>query len=196
MNTLLRELRASIMAIVCLALVVCGIYPIVVWAISQAAFPYKANGSIVEIDGKSLGSALIGQPFQGPEYFHPRPSAAGEGYDAANSGGSNLGPISKKLIAEVAARIDHYREVNGIGTDVPIPADAVTTSGSGLDPHISLENALLQAPRVARARNMSFEDVKRKMETFTQDRQFGILGEPRVNVFLLNLALDGQISKP
>lgn len=184
------------MAIVCLTVVVCGIYPIVVWAISQAAFPYKANGSIVEIDGKSLGSALIGQPFQGSGYFHSRPSAAGEGYDAANSGGSNLGPISKKLIADVAARIGRYREVNGVAADVSIPADAVTASGSGLDPHISLENALLQAPRVTRARNMSIEDMKRKLETFTQDRQFGILGEPRVNVLMLNLALDGKISHP
>jgi K+-transporting ATPase ATPase C chain len=196
MSSLLRELRASLIATMCLAVLVCAVYPIFVWAVAQVVFSHRANGSFVVIDGNPVGSSLIGQPFSGPKYFHPRPSAAGDGYDAANSGGSNLGPLSKKLIDDVAARIARYRKLNGIGPDVRIPADAVTSSSSGLDPHISVANALLQAPRVARARAMSLDDVKRKVETYTQGRQLGILGERRVNVLLLNLALDGKTCSP
>ena len=196
MKTLLREIRISVIATTCLAVLVCGVYPTLVWTVAQVVFPHRANGSFVDIGGKPAGSSLIGQPFNGPQYFHPRPSAAGDGYDAANSGGANLGPTSKKLIDDVAARIARYRELNQIGPDVPIPADAVTASSSGLDPHISVANALLQAPRVARARGMSLDDVKGRVNACTQGRQLGILGEPRVNVLLLNLALDGKMYKP
>lgn len=196
MKTLLREIRISVIATACLAVLVCGAYPILVWAVAQVVFPHTANGSFVTIGGKPAGSSLIGQPFSAPRYFHPRPSAAGDGYDAANSGGANLGPTSKKLIDDITARIARYREANHIGPDVPIPADAVTASSSGLDPHISVANALLQAPRVARARGMSLDDVKGRVNACTQGRQLGILGEPRVNVLLLNLALDGKMYKP
>jgi len=185
----------ALVAVICLALLVCGLYPGLVWVLAQALFSDKANGSLVDIDRKPVGSLLIGQPFAEPKYFSPRPSAAGSGYDASNSGGTNLGPISKNLIDHVAARVARYRELNGLGPDVPIPADAVTASASGLDPDISVENALLQAPRVARARGMSLDAVKQKIRLYTQDRQFGILGEPRVNVLLLNLALDGKLNK-
>jgi len=196
MSTLLRELRTSLIATVCLAVLVCAVYPIVVWAVAQVAFAHGANGSFVVIDGNPVGSALIGQPFSGSKYFHPRPSAAGYGYDGANSGGSNLGPISKMLIDSVAARVARYRKLNDIGPDVRIPADAVTSSSSGLDPHISVANALLQAPRVAQARAIGLDDVKRKIETCTEGPQLGIFGEPRVNVLLLNLALDRKTCSP
>ncbi len=196
MKNLLDDLWTSLVATMCLALLVCGLYPFLVWALAQTIFPHRANGSFVEIDGRTLGSSLIGQPFGGPKYFQPRPSAAGHGYDAANSGATNLGPLSKKLIDDVAARIDRYRKINDLGPNAPVPADAVTASASGLDPHISVKNALIQAPRVARARGISLEDVKRKVEICTQGRQFGILGEPRVNVLLLNLALEGNLWKP
>lgn len=195
MKTILAELRMALVAVACLALLVCGFYPGLVWVLGQVLFADKANGSFVEIDRRTVGSLLIGQPFAEPKYFYPRPSAAGSGYDASNSAGTNLGPISKKLIDHVAARIARYRELNGLAPDVPIPADAVTASASGLDPDISVENALLQAPRVARARGMSLDAVKQKIRLYTEGRQFGILGEPRVNVLLLNLALDGKLNK-
>ena len=193
MKPLLTELRTALVATLCLAVVVCGFYPGLVWALAQALFSDKANGSFVEIENRPVGSLLIGQPFAETKYFHPRPSAAGAGYDATNSSGTNLGPMSKKLIEDVAARVARYRELNGLEPDVPIPADAVTASASGLDPDVSLENALLQAPRVARARGMNLDDVKQKIQIYTQDRQFGIFGEQRVNVLLLNLALDGKL---
>jgi potassium-transporting ATPase KdpC subunit len=196
MKTMLTELRIAIVAALCLALVVCGLYPVIVWCAAQAFFPYSANGSFVEVEGKPVGSSLIGQPFSHAGYFHPRPSAAGNGYDAVNSGAANLGPTSKKLIDDVAARIVRYRDINGIGQDVSIPADAVTSSGSGLDPHISLENALLQAQRVARSRGISLDDLKRKLDTAAEGRQLGIFGEPRVNILLLNLVLDGKMLRP
>lgn len=193
MKNLVAELRASIAATLLLAVLCCGIYPAVVWGIAQAAFPGKANGSLVSSGGKAAGSSLLGQRFAAPDYFHPRPSAAGQGYDAANSSGTNLGPTSKKLIESVKERVDAYRADNGLPPDARVPADAVTSSASGLDPHISPENAILQAGRVAAARRMRKEDVMDKVRAHTDGRTFGILGEPRVNVLMLNLDLDGKL---
>ncbi len=194
MNYILSQLRISLIAVVTLAVLVCGIYPIVVWGVAQILFPDAANGSLVRVNGKVVGSQLLAQNFTGAQYFHPRPSSAGDaGYDAANSGGSNLGPTSKKLIETVKNRIDAYRAENNLNAETPVPADAVTASGSGLDPHISLENAYLQAPRVAKARGMSANAVKEEIKIHAEGRALGVFGEPRVNVLKLNLALDGKL---
>ena len=193
MKELLAEFRASIVVTVLLAFLCCGLYPVVVWGIAQAAFPEKANGSLLKVGGNVVGSSLIGQGFKGPAYFHPRPSAAGEGYDAANSGGTNLGPTSKRLIEDVRSRVAAYREENGLPTESMVPADAATTSASGLDPHISLANAVDQAGRVAAARGLTKEEVMKKVRAHAEGRIFGILGEPRVNVLMLNLDLDGNL---
>src|SRR5450759_5216923 len=142
-KNILNELRVSFIATVCLAVLLCGIYPAVVWLVAQGIFPAQANGSLVSVKGQVIGSSLLAQRFAGPGYFHPRPSAAGDGYDAVSSGGSNLGPTSQKLIAAVKERIDAYRAENNLAPGVLIPADAVTASASGLDPHISVQNALL-----------------------------------------------------
>ncbi|HLH53278.1 MAG TPA: K(+)-transporting ATPase subunit C [Verrucomicrobiae bacterium] len=180
-----------------LALVCCGLYPLVVYGIGQALFPQKANGSlIVAPDGTVRGSHLIGQQFAGEKYFHGRPSAAGNGYDSSSSGGSNLGPTSQKLRDSIAQNISDYRAQNGLSTNAPVPADAVTASASGLDPHISPENASLQAPRVAKARNLPIERVKALVAQFTTAPDLGVLGEPGVNVLDLNLALDQIASAP
>jgi len=187
----LAELRASILAVAVLGIIVGGIYPLVCWGIAQGLFPGRANGSLILQDGRAVGSSLIGQSFQSPVYFHPRPSAAGDGYDAERSGGSNLGPLSKALSEAVRARVAAYRAENGLTADALVPADAVTASGSGLDPHISPANARIQARRVARARGLTEADVLRLVEACTEGRTFGVLGEPRVNVLLLNLSLDG-----
>ena len=193
MKDLVAELRASIAATLLLAALCCGIYPAVVWAVGQGMFPDKANGSLVRFNGKVIGSALIGQGFAGPAYFHPRPSAAGNGYDAVHSGGTNLGPTSKKLIEDVKQRVAGYRAGNGLPPDTPVPVDAVTSSASGLDPHISVRNALKQAARVAKARGIGEKDVLAKVEAHTEGRSLGLLGEPRVNVLTLNLSLDGKM---
>ena len=193
MKDFVAELRASIAATLLLAVLCCGIYPAVVWAVGQGMFPDKANGSLVRFNGKVMGSALIGQGFAGPAYFHPRPSAAGKGYDAAGSSGTNLGPTSKRLIEDVKQRVADYRAENGLAPDARVPADAVTSSASGLDPHISLANANLQAGRVATARGMTKEDVLKKVRDHTEGRSLGIFGEPRVNVLMLNLELDGKM---
>jgi potassium-transporting ATPase KdpC subunit len=140
-----------------------------------------------------VGSNLLSQGFTDPKYFHPRPSAAGQGYDAAGSGGSNLGPTSKKLVDGVRQRVVDYRIENGLGADAMVPADAVTASASGLDPHISVENALLQARRVSKARSLAVELVRERIYAHTEGRTLGILGEPRVNVLILNLDLDGKL---
>jgi K+-transporting ATPase ATPase C chain len=192
MRSLLKELRISLVAILCLAVLLCGVYPTLIWGLAQGLFPEKANGSLIVKGGNTMGSSLLAQGFAGEKYFHPRPSAAGSGYDAANSGGSNLGPLSKKLIADTAQRVRGYRAENNLAPDVRIPADAVSASGSGLDPHISPENALLQAPRVARARGLSEDVVIGKIKAHTEGRTLGIFGEPRVNVLMLNLDLDGS----
>jgi K+-transporting ATPase ATPase C chain len=139
-----------------------------------------------------VGSSFLSQVFTDPKYFHPRPPAAGQGYDATLSGGSNLGPLSKNLLEAVKQRVQDYRTENNLSPDAPVPSDAVTASGSGLDPHISVANALLQAGRVAKARNLTVELVMEKINTHTEGRTLGILGEPRVNVLMLNLDLDGK----
>jgi K+-transporting ATPase ATPase C chain len=179
------------MATLALGALVSLVYPAAVWGLAQWIMPFKANGSLLEQDGKIVGSILIGQSFQAPQYFHPRPSAAGQGYDAASSGGSNLGPISHKFLDGLEQLVEKYRAVNHLEPDVKVPADAVTASGSGLDPHISPRNAQLQAPRVAAARSMSLGFVHKLIEEATEQPDLGILGEPRVNVLKLNLALDG-----
>lgn len=192
MKTLVRDLFSSVMAVVVLAIVCCGIYPLVVYAVSQACFPDKANGSLIyDASGTNvLGSQLLGQQFTGGKYFDSRPSAAGNGYDGLSSGGSNLGPTSQKLNDAIKDRIADYRKKNDLKESDPVPADAVTASGSGLDPHISLANARLQAPRVARVRGLKLEKVAELVRENTDERSLGILGEPGVNVLKLNLTLD------
>jgi K+-transporting ATPase ATPase C chain len=191
MKNWMTELRISLVAVLSLAVILCGLYPAAVWVLAQGLFPAKANGSLIVRSGTTLGSSLIGQGFAGPKYFHPRPSAAGQGYDAVRSGGSNLGPTSKKLVDAVRQRAADYRAENNLGPETMVPADAVTASASGLDPHISLNNALLQTPRVAKARGLDEMTVRKLVEAYTEGRDLGILGELRVNVLRLNLALDG-----
>jgi K+-transporting ATPase ATPase C chain len=191
MKPLLSELRSALMSTMILAVVCCGIYPLVVFGIAQAAFHDKANGSlIVEKDGTIRGSKLLGQGFTADKYFHPRPSSAGNGYDAANSSGSNLGPTSQKLNDAIKDRVATYRTENGLKESDPVPADAVTASGSGLDPHISLRNAELQIPRVAKACGLDADKVRALVKHYTDSADLGFLGEPGVNVLQLNLALD------
>ena len=193
MKTLINDLRSSIMAVLVLAVVCCGLYPLVVYAVAQLAFHDQANGSlIVDASGAVRGSALLGQQFTGDKYFNSRPSAAGNGYDGLASGGSNLGPTSQKLNDAIKDRIADYRKRNGLPDSAPVPADAVTASGSGLDPHISLRNAELQTPRVAKARALTEEKVRELIKQNTNGRDLGMLGEPGVNVLKLNLALDKQ----
>lgn len=256
-GSFLEHLWASIASTVLLVVICCGIYPLIVWGIAQAAFPAKANGSLVKRDGsyttkddEAVGSALLGQNFSAPQYFHPRPSSAGNGYDAANSSGSNLGPLSDKLLNGLVATDDkgnksvsfdgvrlrtlHYAIDNGITftSNLPldqfkdkdgnlddvklieafphagdpagksplvlsdfskaIPADAVTASGSGLDPHISMDNAQIQKARIAKARGITEEQVQELIDRNTDGPDFGIVGDPGVNVLMLNLALDSK----
>src|ERR1700687_862612 len=164
------------------------VYPLLVTALAQVFFRDKANGQLVQRNGTVVASRIIAQPFVGAGYFHPRPSAAGSGYDAASSGGSNLGPLSRKLEESVAKIAAAYRKENGLTPESPVPADAVTGSGSGLDPHISPANAALQAPRVAVPRGVPLEEVSRLAAVHREPRQWLFLGEPRVNVLALNLA--------
>jgi len=193
MKDFIHELRISLMATLSLAILLCGIYPLIVWIVGQGLFPSESDGSLLVYKGTTVGSRLLSQGFTDPKYFHPRPSAVGQGYDAAGSGGSNLGPTSKKLVDEVRQRVVDYRIENGLGPDAMVPADAVTASASGLDPHISVKNALLQAKRVAKARSLPVELVMEKIDAHTEGRTLGILGEPRVNVLMLNLDLDGKL---
>jgi potassium-transporting ATPase KdpC subunit len=192
LREMIVQLRISLVAVLSLAVLLCGVYTLLVWVAGQALFPRQAEGSLVRSGADVVGSSLISQGFAGPAYFHPRPSAAGAGHDAASSGGSNLGPTSKKLIETVRDRIAAYRTENSLSPSVPIPADAVTASASGLDPHVSLANALIQAGRVARARGLGAEAIRERIAAHTEGRTLGILGEPRVNVFMLNLDLDGK----
>ena len=191
MKELFAEIRGALLVTLMLAVVDCGLYPLVVFGIAQTFFRGQANGSlIVDASGTVRGSKLLAQGFTAEKYFHPRPSAAGNGYDAASSGGSNLGPTSKKLADSVAQNVADYRAQNGLATNAPVPADAVTASGSGLDPHISVRNAELQAPRVAQARGLTLEKVREFIRKSTDSADLGFLGEPGVNVLRLNLALD------
>ncbi len=193
---LLQEVKVSVLATLALLIILCGAYPLVVWGIAQIVFPGQANGSLVERQGKIVGSGLLAQAFNGAQYFHPRPSAAGDvGYDGASSGGSNLGPLSQKLIDQVKERVASYRTENNLPAATLVPADAVTASGSGLDPHISLRNAEIQAPRVAQARKVSADKVNKIIQNCTEGPDLGFLGEPGVNVLRLNLALDALAGK-
>jgi len=191
MSALVRQLRPALLAVVVFT-GICGVaYPLLVTGVAQVAWPDKADGSPIERDGVVIGSALLGQPFTSPAYFHPRPSAAGDGYDGAASSGSNLGPSNPDYLAIVAERVTAYRSENGLAADVLVPVDAVTASGSGLDPHISVRNARLQAPRVATERGMAVDDVLTMISEHTTKRPLAILGDPGVNVLELNIALNG-----
>ena len=192
MKTIFTEFGRSIGATLFFAIILCGLYPLIVYGVSQLLFHNQANGSLlVDKSGAVRGSALLAQNFTGAQYFHPRPSAAGSnGYDATSSSGSNLGPTSSNLLANITQNIATYRSDNGLATNAIVPADAVTASGSGLDPNISLKNAELQIPRVAKARGLTVERVRELVEANTQSRDLGVFGEPRVNVMTLNFALD------
>ena len=195
MKTLLAELKTSLLLTLILAGLLCGVYPVAVWAGAQALFPAQANGSLVTAaDGTVRGSALLAQSFTGDKYFQPRPSAAGTGYDATSSAGTNLGPTSRKLADSIKAAVAAYRTTNGLAADAAVPADAVTSSGSGLDPHISVANAELQAARVAKARGLPLPQVRALVAAQTSGPDWGLLGESRVNVLQLNLALDQHVA--
>jgi potassium-transporting ATPase KdpC subunit len=185
-----RLLRPAIVMTLLLCVLTGLVYPGIVTGLAQALLPHQANGSIVNVNGRPVGSALIGQPFTRPEYFHPRPSAAGEGYDAAASVGTHKGPTDRKLADTlITGAVETAVKEDGAERG-KIPTDMATASGSGLDPHISPANAELQLARVARARGMAPERVRELIAQHTEGRQFGVLGEPRVNVLLLNIALD------
>lgn len=185
MRNLVAAARMTVVTTVLLGV----IYPLTITAIAQAAFPARANGQLIERNGVVVGSSLIGQGFMSPGYFRPRPSAAGAGYDAASSGGSQLGPTNQKLVDAVKARVDAARIEN---PNAPVPIDLVTTSASGFDPHVSPAAADFQVPRVARDRGLTEAQVRQYVAAHTEGRQFGFLGEPRVNVLELNLALDAD----
>ena len=209
-----KQLVISIRITLVLLLLVSGVYPLVVWGLSQAAFKHQANGSLItNAQGQVIGSELLAQGFTKPEYFHPRPSAAGNGYDPTQSSGTNLGPTSDKLINGIHKKLANgkddptnfdgvkdlaaaYRKDNGLASDTLVPVDAVTRSASGLDPHISPANAELQADRVAKARNTTGDTVRGLIKQNTRGRSLGFLGEPVVNVLNLNVALDKAAPMP
>lgn len=201
----MKHLRPAIVLVVLFVLITGVVFPLAVTAVAQVAFPNQANGSLVRENGTVVGSELLGQTFTAPKYFHSRPSAAGSGYDAANSSGTNLGPISDKWLngipddpqtpadesyAGVKQLAAAYRQENGLGSDVVLPSDAVTRSASGLDPHISVKNAELQTPRVARARGLTTDEVRKLIAESTDTPFLSLFGDPAVNVLKLNLSLD------
>ena len=198
MSLMIQQLRPAISLAVLLTILLGLVYPLTITGIAQAVFPFQANGSLLRDDfGTVVGSALIGQEFTSPGYFHGRPSVtvdadSGEDrpYNAANTTASNLAPTNQKLIDTVEARTRAYRELNGLSSETRVPVDAVTSSGSGLDPHITPANARLQVTRVAQARGLNQEAVAALVDAHTEGRTFGLLGEPRVNVLGLNRALD------
>jgi K+-transporting ATPase ATPase C chain len=192
MRAFFVSLKPALISLILLTLLLGIIYPLFMYGVGQLFFHRKANGTLFYYqNGKVLGSEWIAQGFTKPEYFHPRPSSAGDkGYDAANSSGSNLGPTSQKLADALKQRAGAYRSENKLSSDTPIPADAVTTSGSGLDPHISVTNALLQASRVASARSLAEGDVRDLIAKYTEGPTLGLFGESRINVLRVNLALD------
>jgi K+-transporting ATPase ATPase C chain len=190
-----HQLRPAIVATLLLCVLTGLVYPGVVTGLAQALFPRQANGSLVSVDGRVVGSALIGQPFTQPHYFHPRPSAAGRGYDAAASGGTNKGPTDARLADTLVGGRADSLVAAGVARRGEIPTDMVTASASGLDPHISPANADLQVARVARARGVTTEQVRAVVARHVEGRQFGVFGEPRVNVLLLNIALDSAFGR-
>jgi len=195
MKTLLVEIKSAVLLTIVFAVLLCGAYPLAVWAGAQAFFADKANGSlVVDKAGIVRGSRLLAQNFSSEKYFQPRPSAAGTGYDATASSGTNLGPTSQKLADSIKAAAIAYRQANGLASDAPVPADAVTSSSSGLDPHIGVANANLQAPRVAKARGLSLEKLQSFIAAATEGRDWTVFGEPGVNVLRLNVALDAASS--
>jgi potassium-transporting ATPase KdpC subunit len=185
-----QHIRPAILGVILLTLLTGCIFPLALFGFGRLLFNDQADGSLLTRDRIVVGSRLIGQDFRRPEYFHGRPSAAGTGYDGASSGGTNFGPSNPKLIADIRQLAEGYRRSNGLPPDATIPIDAVTRSGSGLDPHISPANAELQVARVARARALSEDAVRRLVSEHTQGRQLGFLGSPRVSILDLNLALD------
>ena len=204
---MLKQLKPAILSVLVMTIVFGVAFPFVITVIARVAFPHQANGSLIKKDGKVVGSELLGQNFSSPRYFHPRPSAAGAGYDAASSGGTNLGPTSDKLINGIHKKLPNgeddpgnydgikdlaavYRKENGLPPNAAVPADAVTRSASGLDPHISPANAEMQVARVARERKLTVDAVRRLIEKNSEPRQLGFLGEPRINVLRLNMELD------
>jgi K+-transporting ATPase ATPase C chain len=191
---LAANLRPALTGLVLLTIVTGCLFPLALFGIGWKLFPGQAGGSLIVRNGIIVGSALIGQGFSAPRYFHPRPSAAGDGYDATASGGTNFGPDNAKFHDAVVQFAQAFRTDNGLAPSAPIPVDAVTSSGSGLDPHITSENAALQVPRVAHARGMSEAAVRALVDAHTEGRQFGFLGQLRVSVLALNMALDESTS--
>ncbi|MHB1376590.1 MAG: K(+)-transporting ATPase subunit C [Candidatus Humimicrobiaceae bacterium] len=186
-----KNILRSFLLLIIFTIILGFLYPLLITGISKVIFPYRSSGSLIKYEGKIVGSELIGQNFTDEQYFHPRPSSAGkDGYDSLNSGGSNYAPTNEDFISAVKERISNLRKENNLEDYIKIPSDAVTSSGSGLDPHISIDNALLQADRIAKKRNVPVSEINDLIRKNTEKRMLGFLGEPKVNVLKLNLLLD------